>query len=74
LSQSNFPSKVRYSDYRKIQGFLVPFTIDWSQAGRMTLSVKIEFVQMNTGTSVAAFTLPEKLESEATPQEKAHNR
>ena len=73
LSQSNFPIKVRYSDYRKIEGFVVPFTIDWSQTGGMTLSVKIESVQMNTGFSVAAFALPEKLESEATPQEKAHN-
>jgi hypothetical protein len=64
LSAANNPVEVRYSDYRKVEGILVPFTVNWTNHGTMldSLSITIQTVRLNIGLGPADFVLPEKLE------------
>jgi hypothetical protein len=68
LSLSNNPVEVRYSDYRKVDGILVPFSIDWSNHGVMdSLSIRIQTVRLNTGIGPEKFGLPKNIEPKKVP-------
>lgn len=66
LSQVNSPLTIHYSDYRKEQGILMPFSIDSSivGGGGMSMSVKIKSVQFESALHAGDFALPAKVEKE----------
>jgi hypothetical protein len=68
LSPANRPIEVRYSDYRKVDGVLVPFHLEWSQGKTLTVSINIDTIRLNTGLSASDFAVSGKIEPETPPQ------
>jgi hypothetical protein len=61
MTQDNVPKhiahQIRYSDYRTVNGVLVPFSISEQMGGQRTRDIQLDGISFNTGLQDAAFAL-----------------
>jgi hypothetical protein len=61
MSQDNVPNhivhQIRYSDYRPVNGVLVPYSIDEQLGGQRTRDIQLIQVSLNTGLQNSAFAI-----------------
>jgi hypothetical protein len=61
MTQDNVPKhivhQIRYSDYRLVNGVLVPFSISEQMGGQKTREIQITQIKFNTGLQGSAFAL-----------------
>lgn len=55
---TNIPVQVRYSDYRSVNGVLIPFHVQKFLNNGLVLDIQLQTVSLNTGLAAAAFSVP----------------
>jgi hypothetical protein len=53
----DIPTEIRYSDYRTVDGILVPFHVQKLVNGSLSLDLQFQAASLNTGLSAAQISL-----------------